>query len=83
MRDRSTGLPTGLSVADAEAAVTKAAHDLARARATRDALAERSNRETAEAAKAERALHAAVVNVIKAEAPIGKMLQTRRISSAS
>lgn len=68
------GEPTGQSVADAEAAVTEATDDLARARATRDALAERAQREASEASRAEGAVNDAIVRVIMAEAAIGDML---------
>lgn len=63
-----------LSVADVELGVTLAADDLARARATRDALKKRGEREATEASKSERAVADAIVGVFRSEAPIGAML---------
>jgi len=58
------------SAADIEAAVTQAANDLSIARRTRDALAQRAQREATEAEGAERQVEEAVRAVLASEASV-------------
>ena len=62
----------GVSVADAEAAVTQAANDLSIARRTRDALDERAQREAKEVERAKEAIDKCIGAVVKTEVDVAQ-----------
>jgi inosine/xanthosine triphosphate pyrophosphatase family protein len=76
---KALGEDAGISAADAEAAVTRAANDLAVARRTRDALDERVQRGAAEVERAREAVAKCVTAVAKSEAPAARLLAEARL----